>query len=518
MDGFFYRTRNAQGWSNGVTVNYAHGALVLENQAHDSMEKAQVVTLPCEVIGRIERRNDRDWYSFTAKAGEVITLEGFAERIGVPLDLYLELRGEKGNLIGEYDDHPDVGNYHRFACRTDDPSTRVTIPADGKYFLMVSSRDATLRSDPRLQYRVSVHKPRPDFRMVAIDAHPQNPGSLRLVPGSRQHLDLVLFRREGFTGPVTCTVEGLPAGITCTSMTVPTGAITGALLFNAADKVAEWNGTIRIVAQATIDGAVVKREVRAGCLTWPNPNEPGNGPAISRLCRTMAMAVRPGTLSLRISLPATPLALPIGGNTNVKLKIERLTAEAKVPVTVTSVHLPPGVIFNNNQPLVIPADKAEIEAKVQVQPAAVADQFPLLLRAAAQVPFAKDPSAKQKPAISVAETSAAVPVTIYRQVLTVVDGLKKLDVAQGKESALAIKFERLHSYQGPVTVQVQGLPAGVTIASATIPEKVSEAKWVVKAAKNAAIKDGTPVTLRLTGAVNGINLMTEHKLVVNVVK
>lgn len=518
MDGFFYRTRNAQGWSNGVPVNYAHGAVVLENQAHGSMEKAQAVTLPCEILGRIERRNDRDWYSFAAKAGEIITLEGFAERIGIPLDLYLELHGEKGNLIGEYDDHPDVSNYHRFACRTDDPSTRVTIPADGKYFLMVSSRDATLRSDPRLQYRVSVHKPRPDFRMVAVDAHPLNPGAIRLVSGSKQHLDLVLFRREGFTGPVTCTVEGLPAGITCTSMTVPTGATTGALLFTAADKVAEWNGTIRIVAQATIDGAVVKREVRAGCLTWPNPNEPANGPAISRLCRSMALAVRPGVLSLRVSLPATPLALPIGGTTNVKLKIERLTPESKVPVTVTSVHLPPGVIFNNNQPLVIPADKAEIEARVQVQPAAVADQFPLLLRVAAQVPFAKDPAAKQKPAISVSETSAAVPVTIYRQVLNVVDGPKKLDLTQGKDATLGIKLERLHGYQGPVTVQVQGLPAGVTIASATIPEKVSEAKWVVKATKNAAVKDGTAVTVRLTGAVNGINLVTEHQLVVNVVK
>ncbi len=518
LDGFFYRTRNQHGWSNAAPVFYSSGAVVMEKQDHGSPEKAQAVTLPCDILGRIERQNDRDWYSFSAKAGEVISLEGFAERAGIPLDLYFELRSDKGNLIGEYDDHPDVSNYHRFACRTDDPCTRATIPADGKYLLMVSSRDATLRSDPRLQYRVAIHKPRPDFRAVALDTHPQNPGSIRLVPGGKQHLDMVLFRREGFTGPVTCMVEGLPAGITCTSMTVPAGSTTGAIVFAAADKVAEWNGTIRIQAKATIDGNTVTREVRAGCLVWPNPNEQNNGPGISRLCRSIAMAVRPGTPAIKVSMPPTPINLPIGGNTNVKLKIDRTWPESKVPLTVTAVHLPPGVVFNNNQPLTIPADKADIEARLQIQPASTSDQFPLILRITGQVPYAKDPQAKQKPAILVAETSSAVPVSIYREVVAVADFPKKLDVQQGKEALLAIKLKRLNDFLGAVNVQVQGLPTGVTLSTPVIAEKATEAKWVVKAGKNAQPAADKTITIRLTGTVNGINLVTEQKLLLNIVK
>lgn len=518
LDGFFYRTRNQFGWSNAAPVFYANGTVVMEKQDHGSPEKAQPVTLPCDILGRIERQNDRDWYSFTAKAGETIALEGFAERAGIPLDLYMELRSDKGNLLGEFDDHPDVSNYHRFACRTDDPCARVTIPADGKYQVMVSSRDATLRSDPRLQYRVAIHKPRPDFRAVAMDALPQNPGTIRLVPGGKQHLDVVLYRRDGFTGAVTCSVEGLPTGITCTSMTVPAGATTGALVFTAAEKIAEWNGTLRIQAKATIDGTAVTREVRAGCLVWPNPNEQNNGPALSRLCRSIAMAVRPGTPAFKVTMPATPISLPIGGNTNVKLKIERTWPESKVPLTVTSVHLPPGITFNNNQPLTIAADKLEAEARLQIQPASSAEQFPLILRMTGQVPYAKDPQAKQKPAIQVAETSSAVPVSIYRQVVSVVDTPKKVDVQQGKEAPLAIKLQRLHNYQGAVNVQVQGLPTGVTLSTPAIAEKATEAKWMVKADKNAQPATDKPIVIRFTGTVNSINLITEHKLMLNITK
>ncbi|HMO36045.1 MAG TPA: hypothetical protein PKA06_08380, partial [Gemmatales bacterium] len=90
------------------------------------------------------------------------------ERLGIPVDLYFEIRNEQGGLLAEFDDHTDVSNYHRFSCRTDDPVARFTAPADGKYFLIVSSRDATLRADLRLQYHLAIHEPRPDFRLAVV--------------------------------------------------------------------------------------------------------------------------------------------------------------------------------------------------------------------------------------------------------------------------------------------------------------------------------------------------------------
>lgn len=518
LDAYFYRVKNAGGWSNSVPIAYANGPVILENNDHGTSTKAQQVPVPCEIVGRIEHRDDRDWYAFPGKAGEVVSLEGFAERMGIPIDLYFELKQENGKVVGEYDENPDQTAYHRFFARTDDPSAHVTLPADGKYLLMVSSRDATLRGDPRLTYRISLHKPRPDFRAVVIDSHPLNPGALRLVPGGRQHEDIVLFRKDGFAGPVNLTVEGLPAGVTCTSAVVPAGAMTGSLVFTAGDKAAEFNGPITIKATATIDGQPVSREVRSGCLIWPNPNELNNGPGISRLCRSTVLAVRPGQPPFRITQASPILALPLGGNQNLKLKIERLTPEAKQPIILTAVHLPPGVTVNNNQPLTIPADKNEMEVKLLIQGNSTVEQFPLVLRGVAQIPFAKDPKAKAKPNTQMVETAGVINVTVYRKVVDLVLPGTAVDLKQGGEVAIPLKLTRLHNFQGPINIQIQGLPKGTTAAAVAIPEKINEGKLIIKAAKNAAETKAASITLRSTGTAGGIALNTDTKFSINIIK
>ncbi|HMO36046.1 MAG TPA: hypothetical protein PKA06_08385 [Gemmatales bacterium] len=332
-----------------------------------------------------------------------------------------------------------------------------------------------------------------------------------MLAGGRQHLDLVVYRRDGFQGEVECTVEGLPEGIQVTSAIIPAGASTGALLLTAPDKLPAWNGVITVLAHATIFGKKITRQARAGCLVWPNPLEQNNNPGISRWCRSTVLATRSGNPALRISLPEAPLALPAGGASNLLVKLERLNPDAKVPVTISPVHLPPGVLFNNNQPLVLAADKAEQEVRLQVPSTVVAEKFPVILRAVAQVPFAKDPASKQKPAVLTSETSNAMVVQVYRQVVKWKNPPATLEITPEQESKLSIDLLREQNYQGPVTVQIQGLPAGVTINSAVIPEKTDQAERSIKATKNAQTKpEGVPIMVRFTGVVNGVNLVTEQ--------
>lgn len=518
IDAFYYRVKNATGWSNSVPIAYALAPVVLEVNDHATAAKAQSVTVPCEIIGRIEKANDRDWYAFTAKAGEVLALEGFAERMGVPMDLYFELRRDNNTVVGEYDEHPDQSPYPRFFSRTDDPSARVTIPADGKYLLMVSSRDATLRGDPRLTYRIGIHKPRPDFRAVVVDAHPQNPGALRLVAGDRQHADVVLFRKDGFAGPVTLTAEGLPTGVTCLPSLVPAGAMTGAIVLTATDKAAPFDGPITIKATATIDGQTIIREARSGCLVWPNPNEANNGPGISRLCRSTVLAVRAGQPAFRLTPGAEAVALPLGSAQNVKLKVERLWPEAKQPIIITATHLPPGVTFNNNQPFTLTPDKNEADIRLQIQGNAAIEQFPLVVRGVAQIPYAKDPKAKQKPNVQIAETAGTMNISVYRKVVEASLSQPSVEIKQGNESTIIIKLNRLNNYQGPINFQVQGAPFGVIINAATVAEKATEGKLVIKVNKTSTPVRAAGITLRSTGTVNGINLTTETKLALTINK
>src|SRR5262249_1057791 len=103
LDGFEYRVKNAVATSNPVLLTYSNAPVVLDNEDNDVPEKAQAVPIPCEICGRIEKLHDRDWYTFTAKANEVYILEGYADRIGSPVDLFFEVRrADNKQVLGEF--------------------------------------------------------------------------------------------------------------------------------------------------------------------------------------------------------------------------------------------------------------------------------------------------------------------------------------------------------------------------------------------------------------------------------
>src|SRR5262245_46584642 len=75
LDGFEFRLRNAVGVSNPFLLTYAQAPVFVDNEANDTPETAQEISVPCEIAGRIEKKRDRDWYVFSAKKGEVYNVE-----------------------------------------------------------------------------------------------------------------------------------------------------------------------------------------------------------------------------------------------------------------------------------------------------------------------------------------------------------------------------------------------------------------------------------------------------------
>src|SRR4029078_9610071 len=136
---------------------------------------------------------------------------------------------------------------------------------------------------------------------------------------------------------------------------------------------------------------------------------------------------------------------------------------------------PPGVVFNNNQPVAVPADKGEVDVQVRVAANVTAESFPLIVRGSAPVPFSKDPKAA-KVNVQMHGTSSPTTVEAYHRVAEVTFEPGTLSLKQGGEATAVLKVKRLHNYQGPLQVQVQGLPNGVSAGSVTVPEKVTEAK------------------------------------------
>jgi hypothetical protein len=522
LDGFEYRVRNSTGASNPFLLTYSQAPIVLDNEANDTPETAQSLNLPCEIAGRIEKKNDEDWYSFTAKKGEIYNFDLFSERIGGQTDIYFILRNASNNQdIGEFDDEGTTLTPIKFFTRTADPPTyRFAVPADGKYLIKVASRDSAFRAGPRCYYRLRIIPDRPDFRLIVMPPGDEHPDACRLLQNGHEYFTVLVWREGGFNGPITLSAEGLPAGVTCVPQTVGPGIKQSILTFEAAPTAAAWAGEFKVKGTATINGQTAVREARPASVTWPVPIQQGI-PTVTRLDRSLVLAVRekaPFQLSTKLD---KTVALQ-GEKVPMTLKLTRLWPDFKAALQVTYADPIPSLTVNNNQPITVPADKNEAKVEVNINAGVAPGTYNLELRGSAQIPFNKDPMAKQKPNVNVLLPAAPTVITVLpKQVATLSLVNAAVTGKPGTQSEVVIKVARQQDYNGEFKVQLvvpQNIK-GVSADEVTIAAGQNEGKLIVKIAGDAAPGNRPDLIVRATAMQNG-NVPTPHetKLSVNVVK
>ncbi len=413
MDGFEYRVRNPVGASNPFLLTFAHARVVLDNGDNDSPEKAQAVTVPCEIAGRVEKRRDRDWYSFAAKKGDVLSIELYGDRLGSPIDLYAVLRsaGPKSGTLVELDDNNEQVPNQFYARGQDPPRYQFKAPADGTYLLEVSSREADFEASPRQQYRVRLTPERPDFRLVLMPSSVNAPDACILRRGATQFYTAFVTRIDGFNDEITLTAEELPQGVTCAPQTIAAGQRQGVLVLSAADGAALGPSEIRVKATATIGGRKVEREARAATITWPLPQNQ-QAPTVSRLDAGLVLAVvEQGPFTLTTTM--TTATAKRGERLTVPLKLSRHWADFKAPVQVSVLGLPGNP---QQQPTVtIAADKTEVNAVVDVRNNVPPGVYTIVFRGQAQFPHSKDPTGKQKQNVTVVLPSPPLLLTVVNK-------------------------------------------------------------------------------------------------------
>src|SRR5262249_32157992 len=109
--------------------------------------------------------------------------------------------------------------------------------------------------------------------------------------------------------------------------------------------------------------------------------------------------------------------IPPGSKVHVMLRLARLWPDYKADLQVAPLDpkfdMPSNLIFNNNRPIRIATDKAEAKAIIDVQPGVPPGTYNLVLLGTGQVPFTKDPKAKQKPAIAIEQPSTPLTLTVW---------------------------------------------------------------------------------------------------------
>jgi hypothetical protein len=512
LDGFELRLKNDAGTSNPYLIGFARGPVAVDNEMNGTPETAQPIQVPGAVAGRLQKKGDRDYYSFAAKKGQVLTLELFSDRLGAPTDLYFEVLSVKDGqttTLTRQEDTPDTfGN--QFPSPTyDPPSYRFTAPADGTYQVLVTSLEALSQFGPRHVYTLHVTEDEPDFRLIAMPVANQGPDSVTLGQGGHQAYSLLIWRLRGFVGDITLSGESLPPGVTMKPQIVAGNQKQAAFVVSADPEAPPTVGALKIVGSAVIGGKKVVREVRAATITWPIPQQQ-NIPTIGRLNRELVLAIR-DKVPYQLNLESDNLTVLQGDRLTVPLKVA--FAAYKGNVSLVALALPTGMVM---QPVTVAPGKEAVKLNFDSKTTVLPGTYTLIVRGQTQDPKLKPPTKPGGPA-NLVQAAAPITVTVVPKQLAKLAVPNNVKVAAGKEAELVVRLTRQFEYAGTFKVEVI-VPAGakeISVEPVTLKAGEDEAKLTIRAA-NATVGQTSTLVVRATAMFND-TVPVVHETKVNLV-
>lgn len=514
LDGFALQLKNDSGTSNPYLIGFAHGPVAVDNEKNGTPATAQPVQVPGAVGGRLQKKGDRDYYAFTAKKGQVVHIELFSDRLGAPTDMYFELftlKDGKQALVSKQDDTPDTyGN--QFPSPTYDPSSyRFVAPADGTYYVLVTSTEVYSQFGPRHVYTLTFSPDEPDFRLIAMPVNNQGPESVTLGQASHQAYSLMIARLRGFTGDITVSSEQLLPGVTMKPQVVAGNQKQAAFVVSAAPEAPPAAGAIKLLGMAVINGKKVIREVRGATITWGIGQQQQNVPMIARLDRELVLAVR-DKASYRVNVDKDTISILQGERLTVPVKVAY--GEYKGPVSLVALALPTGMVM---QPVTVNPGKEAVQINFDSKTTVLPGNYTLILRGQTQDPKAK-PATKPGGPANFVQAAPPITVTIVPKQLAKLAGPNNLKVAAGKDVELVIRLNRQFDFDGTFKVEVV-LPPGakaVSVDPVTVKSGEEEAKLIVRALAGANPGQLPALTVRATAMFNNA-VPVVHETKVNVV-
>lgn len=319
--------------SNSVRLLLSPDAPTPEVEPNDTPDKAQAIQIPALIVGRFNPRGDRDWYSFEATKGDRLWIEVTSQRLGLPVDpeIVIQQAGETSKDLQEVDDLatplPTMANNleKKFHAHSDDAAIVFTVPATGKYRLLVKDLFGSAQGDPRLFYVLAVRPPRPDFRLVAfpLDSAPVDnkfsQSNCIVRRGGSDRLKIIAYRREGFDGTIKIEAEGLPHGLLARPALIGPAESSTDFIFTAQPDAPAYAGPVRLVARS---GDTTRRVLSAEVL-W-NVADMQREPVVTRLTETVGVGVDDhfvAPLSIQAGAKDESYRMSRGGKLKIPVKL-----------------------------------------------------------------------------------------------------------------------------------------------------------------------------------------------------
>src|SRR5262245_30246067 len=138
-----WRVSSARGGTGGRPFLVGDLPEFIETESNSLPQKAEQVVLPVTINGQIAGEQDLDYFRFEAAAGDVISVDVAAARLGSPLDPVVEIQDAHGRRQAVQEIR--VGS---------DPVLAFRAPASGEYRLLVSNLN--VHGGPQYVYRITL--------------------------------------------------------------------------------------------------------------------------------------------------------------------------------------------------------------------------------------------------------------------------------------------------------------------------------------------------------------------------
>lgn len=415
---------------------------------------------PVVFNGRIDPPGDEDKFVLAVTPGQRLHVAVEASQIGSALDGVLQVQGAKGAVIANADDTTvqiPGAPAGQGTIALPDPALDLTVPGGTSEVTLVL-RDLEERGGLGFGYRIVVRPIEPTFELTVTDPQVNIPRNGTAALG-------VTVKRNGYDGPIALTVADPPKGVTVRPGAIGPGQNVGGLSLSGSPAVEFGAMPLRLVGKGQGPGGPIEVEATAELVFAKQGTLP-----TSTIAQRGAFAAPAPAASVSLEAPAGPIEIAHGFGGSIPIKVTRATG-ADAALAVTPLPLPPG--------LTVPA--ATVAAKADSGTVAVNTGLEAPLGAMTIVLQAKGKFAAGE------ETIAAPAVTLNLvRPAEVTLSAAAIEVKPGGTAEVKGKVVRKGAFKEPVTVRLNGLPAGLKADPVTVAPAAGDFTIKVQADAKAA--------------------------------
>ncbi len=447
-------------------------AELVEHEPNDTAENAQMVPLDCGVTGRLAQPGDRDVFAFTAPKGAVVRVDAVARQAHLPTLLHVQIEDASGKRLAAVE---DLG--------VAQPTLRATMAADGTYRVVV--RDLRGEGGPTHGYRLQITRLVPAIRVDAGAV------GVNVAPGTAMAVP-VGIDRGAYSGGLRLRAVDLPPGFVSEPTLVAPGVTESAITIAAQSPPQASAGAFRVLAEPLAgDGPLpVATTALRGWqavvgLKWPPPS-------VTHV--QYVAAAEPQPFRLAASVREVTVGQRLSQNVTVRAqRADKYDAPINLALVPEKGGLPGGLTVKTAS---IAKGKSEASVTISASEKVVPGRYTIVLAAVT----------KAKNATTILQAVPPITVTV-RPTIGLQTRVERPELKPGQKTVVHIELDRSPGLNGPVQLELVGLPAGVKAEPQTVAGDKAVADVPLLVAADAQPMPAVRVRVRATVTI-GKNKVT----------